>query len=167
MICSRTAQKLLFKLRYEYKNVYKDLFINENERPDVVEDCNVFLEKIEQLKPYMVEFDKNKAMKPKVSTSNCAVGDNNWRPIIVITNDECTFFANNGIQKTGTRKSDIFLRPKDQRQGIMVFEFIFPHRRLNLVFFTLGKSEEVVQQTGLITTKAVKVFEYGKNNDRY
>ena len=49
----------------------------------------------------------------------------------------------------------------------MVFEFIFPQRRLNLASFIPKKREEIVQQIGLITTKTVKVLEYGKNNDGY
>lgn len=28
MICLYIAQKWLYKLRYEYKNIYKDIFIN-------------------------------------------------------------------------------------------------------------------------------------------
>ena len=75
----------------------------------------------------MVEFDKNDAMKPKVYPSDCTVGDNNRRPIIVITHDECIFSANNGIRKAWARKSDTFLRPKGRGQGIMVFEFILPY----------------------------------------
>lgn len=32
----------LCKLRFEDKDVHKDVFINGNERPDVVEECKVF-----------------------------------------------------------------------------------------------------------------------------
>ncbi len=49
----------------------------------------------------------------------------------------------------------------------MVSEFIFPYRRQNLASLSPEKREEVIQQTGLITTKGVKILEYGKNNDRY
>ena len=143
------------------------MFIDGHERPDVVEDRRVFLNKMEELKPYMVEFDKNGAMKPKVYPSDCAVGGNHRRPIIVITHDECTFSANDGIRKAWARKSDTFLRPKGRGQGIMVSEFILPYERLNLAFLTPEKREEVIQQTGLTFTEAVEIFEYGKNNDGY
>ena len=73
VIRSRTARRWLYKLGYEYKDIHKDVFIDEHERPDVVEDCKVFLEKMEELKPYMAEFDENGAMKPKVYPSDCAV----------------------------------------------------------------------------------------------
>ena len=49
----------------------------------------------------------------------------------------------------------------------MVSEFSLSYGRLNLASFTLEKSEEVVQQTGLTTTEAVEVFKYRKNNDGY
>lgn len=53
------------------------MFIDGHERPDVVKDCKVFLEKIEPLKHYIVEFDENGAIKPKVYPLDCAVGGNN------------------------------------------------------------------------------------------
>ena len=143
------------------------MFIDEHERPDVVEDCKVFLNKMEELKPYIVKFDKNSAMKPKAYPPDCAVGGNHRRPIIVITHDECTFSANDGIRKAWARKGDTFLRPKGRGQGIMVSEFILPYGRLNLAFLTPEKREEVIQQTGLKFTEAAEIFEYGKNNDGY
>lgn len=99
VIYSRTAQKWLCKLGYKYKDIHKDVFINGHEQQDVVKDYKVFLNKIEKLKLYIVEFDKNGIMKSKAYLLNCAVGDNYRQPIIVITHNKCTFFANNGIQK--------------------------------------------------------------------
>ena len=49
----------------------------------------------------------------------------------------------------------------------MVSKFILPYRRLNLASLISEKREEVIQQTRLTTTKAVEIFEYGKNNDGY
>ena len=99
MIQSRTAQRWLYKLGYEYKDVHKDVFIDGHERSDVVEDCKVFLNKIEELKPYIVEFDEDGAIKPKVYLLDCVIGGNDRQLIIVITHNECTFSANDGIQK--------------------------------------------------------------------
>ena len=75
------------------------MFINGHEQSDVAEDCKVFLNKIEELKLYIVEFDKDGTIKPIVYPLNCVIGGNDWRPIIVITHDECTFSANNKIHK--------------------------------------------------------------------
>lgn len=49
----------------------------------------------------------------------------------------------------------------------MVLEFIFPFRRLSLVLLTFEKTQEVIEKTSLMHTEAVKVFEYGKNNNGY
>ena len=115
----------------------------------------------------MVEFDENGAMKPKVYPSDCAVGKENRRPIIVITHDECTFSANDGVRKAWTRKEDAFLRPKSQGQGIMTSDFILPYGRFNLSSLTPERREEIAQITGLLETESVEIFEYGKNNDEY
>lgn len=49
----------------------------------------------------------------------------------------------------------------------MTSEFIFPFDQLNLAFFSAERIEKSVQKRGLIEIKAVKDFEYGKNNDGY
>ena len=49
----------------------------------------------------------------------------------------------------------------------MVSKFILFYRQLNLASFTLEKQEKVVKQMGLTITKAVKIFKYRKNNNRY
>ena len=113
VIRSRTARAWLRKLGFVYKEVRKDVFIDGHERPDVVEDWNCFLTKMEELKPYMIEFNENSAMKAKNYPDDCAVGGEERRPIIVITHDECTFSANDG-----------FLRPKRRGQEIMTCDFL-------------------------------------------
>lgn len=52
-----------------------------------------FFKKIEELKSYIVEFDKNSAIKPKVYPSNCTVRGNNQWSIIVITHNKYIFFC--------------------------------------------------------------------------
>ena len=49
----------------------------------------------------------------------------------------------------------------------MTSDFILPYGRLNLNSLTPEKREEIAQTTGLLKTEAVKIFEYGKNNDGY
>lgn len=56
---------------------------------------------MEELKPYMVEFNEDGTMKDKEYPLDCAVGGGIRRPIIVITHDECTFSAN-----------DVFAKPR-------------------------------------------------------
>lgn len=83
-----------------YKNVYKNVFINGYEQLDIIEDYKIFLNKIEKLKPYIIKFDENSLIKPKVYLLDYAIGDNHWQPIIVIIYNEYIFFSNNSIQKT-------------------------------------------------------------------
>lgn len=97
MICSCTAQKWLRKLGFEYKEVRKDVFIEDHKQPNVIEDQNYFLTKIEELKLYMVEFNENSAMKARDYPIDCIVRGEERRPIIVIIHDKCTFFANDGV----------------------------------------------------------------------
>lgn len=99
LLCSRTAQKLLCKLEYEYKNLHNDIFIDKHEGSDVIEYCKVFIWKMEELKPYLVEFEKNDAIKPKVYLLDCTIRGNNRSPIILINYDECESSANDRIQR--------------------------------------------------------------------
>ncbi len=76
-IRSRTARTWLRKLGYVYKNVRKDVFVGGHERSNVVEDRTNFLRKMEELKPYMVEFNEDGTMRPKVYPPDCAVEGEN------------------------------------------------------------------------------------------
>lgn len=166
-IRSRTARTWLNKLGYEYKDVRKDVLIDGHERPDVVEDRANFLKVMEDLKPDMVEFEENETMKAKVYPDDCVVEGQNRRLVKIITHDECTFSANDGVRQAWTKKGDTYLRPKGRGQGIMTSEFLLPFGRLNFLSLPLEKQAEVIEKWGLTVTKAVEVFEYEKNNDGY
>lgn len=75
-------------------------------------DYKKFLNKMEQLKPYLVEFDENDKMKNKTYLSDCMIGGEERRPIIVITHNKCIFSVNDGIFKTQTRIRNTFFYPK-------------------------------------------------------
>lgn len=167
VIRSRTAQVWLRKLGFEYKDVKKDVFIDGHERADVVEDRTRFIRMMEELKPFIVEFEADGNMKPKEYPPGCAVGGNERRLIIVITHDECTFSANDGKRRAWAQPGNSFLRPKGRGQGIMVSEFLLPFGRLNLSSLSQEKRDEVVSRTGLTLTEAVEIFEYGKNHEGY
>ena len=122
---------------------------------------------MEELKPYMVTFEENGTMKPKIYPLNFAVGGDNCRPIIVITYDECIFSTNDGIWKAWTRKEDTFLQPKGRGQGIITSEFLLLYECLNLASLTLEKREEIICQNRLQEIEVVEIFKYGKNNDGY
>lgn len=167
VIRSCTAQRWLHELGFEYKEVKKDVFIDGHERPDVVEDCQKFLQKMKDLEPYLVEFESNGVIKPKVYPVDCVVGDYKRQPVIVITHDECTFSANDGKCRAWTREGESWLQPKGRGQGIMASEFLLPFGRLNLSSLSQEKRDEVITKTELTMTEAVELFEYGKNYKRY
>ncbi len=68
----------------------------------MIEDRNNFLTRIEDLKPYMVKFEEDDKMKPKIYPSDCTVRGSVRQSIIVITHDEYTFPANNSIKRAWT-----------------------------------------------------------------
>lgn len=76
--CLYITQKWLYKLGYKYKNVYKDVFIDRYKWLDIIENCKVCPNKIEKLKTYIVELDKNGAIKPKRYTLDYIIRDNHW-----------------------------------------------------------------------------------------
>lgn len=62
---------------YKYKDVQKDVFIDRHEWSDIVKDHKEFIKKIEKLKSYMIEFEKDSAMKNKIYLSDCIMGGKN------------------------------------------------------------------------------------------
>ncbi len=99
-IKSRITRKRLHLLDYEYKNVKKDVFVDEYERLNVVEDYKRFFNKIKELKSYLVEFNEIYKIKNKIYLPDCIVDGEVCRPIIIIIYDECIFSANSIICKT-------------------------------------------------------------------
>lgn len=79
--------------------MYKNIFVNGYKRFDVVEDYTNFLKKIEKLKPFLVEFNKDSNIRTKIYPSNYTFEFEDFWLIIIITYDEYIFFANDKIQK--------------------------------------------------------------------
>lgn len=92
----------------------KDVFIDRHKQLDVVEDCKNFLKKIEELKLYMFEFEKNVVIKDKIYLSDYTIHGNDYHLMIIITHDKYTFPANNRIWKAWIQKRDMFLQIKGQ-----------------------------------------------------
>lgn len=55
----------------------KDKFVDDYKQSDVIKDHINFLRKMEKLKFYMIEFNKNSIVKSKVYPSDFAVGREN------------------------------------------------------------------------------------------
>jgi len=93
------------------------------------------------------------------------------RPIILVTHDEATFSANDGIRRAWMDMNGeaTYLRPKTKGQGIMVSEFLLPFGRLNLSSLTAEQKTRIMEPTasGLTVDEAVEILEYGKNREGY
>ena len=163
----KTMRKWLHKLEFEYKDVNKNVFVNGHKRPNVVDNCEKFLNTMKDLEPYLVEFEEDGSIKIKNYPDNCAIRGDIHCFVIVITHDKCTFSANNGIRKVWTRIGDTFLEPKGKGQSIIVFNFLLLFDRLNLSSLSEKKRKEVIEKTGLTVIEAVELFEYGKLNEGY
>ena len=77
----------------------KDVFINGYKWSNIVEDCKRFLNKIKELKLYLVKFNENDVMKNKMYLPNCVVRGENCQSKIRITYNIYTFLINNSICK--------------------------------------------------------------------
>lgn len=124
----------------------KDIFFDIYKRSDIIEDCKWFLNKMGELKPYLVEFNGDGARKDEIYPPDCIVGGEDCWPVIIITYDKYTFFANDGICKAWTRVGDTFLHFKYQRQGIIMSEFLVPLDCLNLFSLLEEKQQKVMEK---------------------
>ena len=87
---------------YKWKEVQKGVFIDGHEHEDIVEYRKTFLEEMRLLLPYFVEFSEDGSILEKDYPDDCAVGEPDRRPIIMITHDENIFLANDGRRKVWT-----------------------------------------------------------------
>lgn len=101
-IKSYTTQNLFHYLSFKYKNMKKDVFIDGHKWSNIIKNHKKYLKKIKELKLYLVKFNENNTIKEKNYLANCTVGGNNYQPVIIITHDRYTFFANDRICKTWT-----------------------------------------------------------------
>lgn len=73
------------------------------------------MEKIEELKLYIVEFNEFGIIKLRVNLLGCIIeGGNQWLIILIIYN-KYIFLGNIGVHKVWTWKKDIFLQSKEWR----------------------------------------------------
>lgn len=68
-------------------------------QPYMIKDWNGFSTQIEELNLYMIEFNKDGAMKAKEYFINGVVDVNKCQPIVVIIHNKYTFSTNNRVQR--------------------------------------------------------------------
>lgn len=80
-----------------YKDIYKDVFVDRHKKANMIKDCANFLKKIEELKVFLVKFNKDIIMRSKIYPSNYIVRSEDSQSIIIITHNKCTFSLNDRI----------------------------------------------------------------------
>lgn len=90
-------QKQFLKLSFKYKNIKKNVFIDRYEYSNIFKNCPKILKIIKNLKPYLIEFEKDKFIKIKNYLKNCMINSYIRQFIIIIEYNKCIFFINNRI----------------------------------------------------------------------
>jgi hypothetical protein len=157
---SRTIRRWLNQLGFSWRDISKGVFVDGHERDDVLASRVVFLAKMQELQPYMVEFCADGSMASKQYPNDCQVGGPDRRPVIFITHDESIFSANDGRHQAWLGNGDHFLRPKGKGKGIMVSDFLLPWSRLNLLLLSLERQQELIASG--VPSEACTYFEYGQ-----
>ncbi|RPA94322.1 hypothetical protein L873DRAFT_1937421, partial [Choiromyces venosus 120613-1] len=94
---------------YNYTDVRKGVYIDGHEREDVVAYREQFVNALEDLWPFMVEFEDDGSIKEKAYPLGCEVGGLT-RPIILITHDESTFSSNDSWRQAWAADRGLWYR---------------------------------------------------------
>lgn len=65
----------------------------------MMEDCKKFFNKMEELKPYLVKFNKNGTIRSKTYLPNYTIKGKDCWPLIIIIQNKYIFLAKNGTCK--------------------------------------------------------------------
>lgn len=60
------------------------MFVDGYKQLNIIKNCANFVRKIEELKSYIVKFNQNGVIKPKIYFFNCAVKRENCQPVAII-----------------------------------------------------------------------------------
>jgi hypothetical protein len=161
-IRARVGRSLLRRLGFKWREVGKGVYKDGHERPDVVQYRMEFLEYLDSLKPYLVEFDENGDIKDKEYPPGCFPGSLTQRPIIMLTHDESTFQTNDGRRHMWIKEDENPLRSKGRGRGIMVSDFLLPCSRLSTAKLSPERRSELN-----LPLNATKFFEFGSMGDGY
>ncbi|KAG0640742.1 hypothetical protein HOY80DRAFT_1041121 [Tuber brumale] len=125
-ISSRSSHPWLQKLGFNWKEVHKGVYNNGHEREDVKQYRNeIFIPYLGDIKPAIMQWDND--LSP---ISNPELLSGQLEPIIMVTQDECTFNANDGRHCIWTHEEHQPLRKKGRGQGLHVSDLLTPIGRL-------------------------------------
>jgi hypothetical protein len=161
VIASSTAVRWLKKLGFKYKEYRKGIYNDGHEREDVKRYRNEeFLPRMESYKGQLMEWDEDLDIIPNPLHLSGEV-----QPLILVTQDESTFNANDGRHFIWVHEQHKPLRKKGRGQGLHVSDFLTPIGRLGdgdaAVILKCGgdvwwNGERLIDQ---IVNKAIPAFE--------
>ena len=123
-LSSRSARAWLLKLGWNWKEVKRDIYKDGHDCGDVKEyRSTICLLRMQSLQSQMIEWDANLNIIDKSYPPNS-------RPIVFITQDECTFNSNDGCKKIWIHEDKAPIRKKGRGQGLHVSDFLTPVGRL-------------------------------------
>ena len=126
-ISTPTTACWLRKLGFKYKKYFKDIYNDGHEREDVKNyHDNIFLPEMESFKYAFLVCDENLQEIPNPGQLS---GDT--QPVVLVTQDECTFNSNNSKHNIWVHPQYKHLPKKGHGQGLHVSEFLTSIGRLS------------------------------------
>ena len=124
-ICLESARKLLYHLGFKRVDTgKKGVYIDGHERPDVVQEQELFLQKIQ---------DYDTSHLPPPCPSDCLhvdcspTTDHTLEQLIIICHDESAFQSNEDQTFSWLQHDQIVIKPKSRGSGRMVSDFVDEH----------------------------------------
>ena len=119
-VSRRTAQNWLVKLGFQYQEYRQgSAYVDGHERPDVVAHRNLFVDKMSMWQRRMEVYVGDEleiCIQPELSFGE--------KKVVLVTQDECTFQAHDGVRRIWQEETRKDLRPKGPGASIMVSAFL-------------------------------------------
>ena len=140
----------------------KGVYIDGHERPDVVQERELFLQKIQ---------DYETSHLPPPCPSDClhvdcpSTRDHTLKQLVIICHDKSAFQSNEDQTFSWLQHDQIVIKPKSRRSGRMVSDFVDEHSG----FLRLTEEEFEIAREHFegITKEAREIIEYGENRDGF
>ena len=154
-ISIRTAERWLHILGYRFEGYRKGIYFDGHEREDVVIYRKEFLKIMKELEQQMARYEgeEMEVIPPVLKPDE--------RELILVTHDECIFYANDGKKRIWVDDGEMPLRKKGNGRSIMVSEF------LSEACGRLKLSEEEIERNPDIPIEARCYLLPGKNQEGY
>ncbi|TDL26508.1 hypothetical protein BD410DRAFT_881969 [Rickenella mellea] len=166
-ISLRTAQRWMKKMSWRWKKAGNGMYRDGHDRDDVVKYREGFIQRMASYSKRMVTYDKDGNIASNPTDVDIAAGKH---PLILVTHDESTFYANDRRKTKWEHADSMRPEPKGEGASLMVSDF------LTTKWGRLVHNEQYVHhlsrainylQSVLILREARILFKAGKNRDGY